>query len=129
MEMPLIRAWSVLEVYFTATQASITRAVTEKRPPEPRSTEEAAVREALAGLSYDALLSLLSDPRWYEPLPRFELRPKELGMSGFVRFAMMLCCVPHTLDALRAVIARGHNPPPLPPKPSLVLLLQFRWRE
>ena len=103
--------------------------VIEKRPPEPRPAEEAAVREALAALSYDELLSLLSDPRWYEPLPQFERHPKEQGMSRFVRFAMMLCCLPHTPDALRAVIARRHNPPPLPPKPSWVLLLRLRVAE
>ena len=110
----LEKAWSDLEDLFVAMNRCVQsmaggtgRLVYEK--------EEAAARAALAALSYDQLLTLLSDPRWYEPLPEFKKIPSGLG-SGCIRFMTCITILPRTEDAVRAVKARPHNPPPLPPK-------------
>jgi len=123
----LEQAWSELEALFVAMSRSVQSMAGGTRRLAYEK-EEAAARAALAALSYDPLLTLLSDPRWYEPLPEFEKIPSGFE-SGCMRFMTCITILPRTEEAVRAVKARPHHPPPLPPKPSWMLLLRLRIGE
>lgn len=123
----LEKAWSDLEALFVAMNRCV-QSMAGETGRISYEKEEAAARATLAALSYDQLLTLLSDPRWYEPLPEFKKIPSGLG-SGCIRFMTCITILPRTEDAVRAVKARPHNPPPLPPKPSWMLLLRLRLGE